>query len=99
MEQVANVRVHGTTGERPVDRFGQEAPQLLPLPHRDRVAPFPRDERRVGRGGFVAWEGAYYGMPWTWAGQRVQVAATATTVELWANAERLAVDPRALRSG
>jgi transposase len=31
-DQVANVRIHGTTGKRPVDLFEQEKKQLQPLP-------------------------------------------------------------------
>lgn len=99
MDGVANIRIHGTTGERPVDRFAREAPHLLPLPAAERVAPFLREERRVGRDGFVAWERGWYGVPWTWAGQRVQVAATEHLVELWAGATRLAVHPRATHAG
>ena len=83
MESVANVRVHGTTGERPLDRFAREVPHLQPLPGPERVEPFLREERRVGRDGFVAWERGWYGVPWTWAGQRVHVASTESTVELW----------------
>jgi transposase len=99
MDGVANVRVHGTTGERPVDRFVREASPLLPLPSAERVAPFMREERRVGRDGFVAWERGWYGVPWTWAGQAVQVTATEQTVELWVGSTRLAVHPRATRPG
>lgn len=99
MDGVANVRVHGTTGERPVDRFAREAAQLLPLPGRERLAPFLREDRRVGRDGFVAWERGWYGVPWTWAGQSVQVTATEHTVELWAGSTRLAVHPRATHPG
>jgi transposase len=96
-ESVANVRCHGTTGERPVDRFTREQPHLLPVPSRERVQPFLRDERRVGRDGFVAWERAWYGVPWIWAGRTVHIAATESTVEIWNGAERLAVHPRATR--
>jgi transposase len=99
MESVANVRVHGTTGERPLARFAREVPHLRPLPGPERVAPFLREERRVGRDGFVAWERGWYGVPWRWAGQRVHVAATESTVELWAGSARLAVHPRATRPG
>lgn len=99
MDGVANVRVHGTTGERPVDRVTREASQLLPLPSRERLEPFLREERQVGRDGFVVWERGWYGVPWTWAGQRVQVAATESMVELWAGPTRLAVHPRATRPG
>jgi hypothetical protein len=47
----------------------------------------------------VAWERGWYGVPWTWAGQRVQVAATEHLVELWAGSTRLAVHPRATHAG
>jgi len=32
LRDVANVRVHGTTGKRPADLLGQEQPQLQPIP-------------------------------------------------------------------
>jgi len=32
LDTVANVRIHGTTRERPLDRFGEEQPKLLQLP-------------------------------------------------------------------
>ena len=97
-DSVANVRTHGTTGVRPIDSFAHEAPRLLPVPSRDRVAAFLRAQRRVGRDGFVAWEQAWYGVPWRWAGQTVQVAATDRVVEIWSGADRIAVHPRATRS-
>ena len=53
-ETIANVRTHGTTNERPVDRFSREQFHLLPAPSREHVAPFLRDERLIGRDGFVA---------------------------------------------
>jgi transposase len=96
---VAHVRQHGTTGERPLDRLAREQAHLLPVPSRERVQPFLRDERIVGRDGFVAWERAWYGVPWRWAGKPVRVAADAATVEIWSEAERLAVHPRATRPG
>jgi transposase len=96
---IANVRQHGTTGERPVDRLTRELAHLLPVPSRERVQPFLRDERIVGRDGFVAWERAWYGVPWRWAGKTVRVAADVATVEIWDETERLAVHPRATRPG
>jgi transposase len=96
-DTVANVRCHGTTNARPIDRFTQEQAQLLPAPGPGQVAPFLREERLVGRDGFVAWERAWYGVPWRWAGQRVHVAATDTTVEIWDHGDRIAVHPRATR--
>jgi transposase len=98
-ETVANVRVHGTTCERPCDRLQQERPHLKPLPGTERLQTFLRDERRVGRDGFVRWERAAYGVPWAWAGKNVQVQASETVVEIWAGDRRLAVHPRATRPG
>src|SRR5262249_49985218 len=96
---IANVRQHGTTGERPAQRLTREQAHLLPVPHRERVQPFLRDDRIVGRDGFVAWERAWYGVPWRWAGKTVHVAADVATVEIWGEAERLAVHPRPTRPG
>jgi len=98
-ETVANIRVHGTTCERPCDRLQQERPQLKPLPGMERLQSFLRDERRVGRDAFVRWERAAYGVPWTWVGKDVQVQASETVVEIWAGDRRLAVHPRATRPG
>jgi transposase len=39
-DQVANVRIHETTRERPIDRFGRERARLRPLP----AIPFDTDE-------------------------------------------------------
>jgi Mu transposase, C-terminal domain len=61
------------------------------------MQPFLRDKRRFGRDGFEAWERAWYGVPWTWAGQIVHMAASDSTVEIWNGPESLAVQPRATR--
>ena len=53
----------------------------------------------MGRDGYVQWQGAWYGVPWTWAGQGVQVQAEGSLVEVWSGEQRLAMHPRAGRSG
>jgi transposase len=98
-ERVANVRVHGTTGERPVDRLRQERALLRPLPSASSLAVFERADRKVGRDGYVQWERSYYGVEWPWAGQLVQVAANPHVIELWHGEQRLAVHPRATQPG
>jgi transposase len=98
-EEVADPRIHGTTLERPAERLIRERPHLLALPPAERLAPFRREERRVGRDGYVAYERAWYGVPWRWAGATVQVQADAGTVQIWAGEQRLAVHPRAHRPG
>src|SRR5262249_12747988 len=71
----ATPRARGTPHERPPERFPRGREQLQALPSLDRLSAFLREERLVGRDGFVAWERGRYGVPWRWAGQRVQVQA------------------------
>lgn len=98
-DTVANVRVHGTTHERPMDRLVVEQAHLLPVPGPEKLTPFLRENRKVGRDGYVPWERSWYGVNWTWAGQTVQVQAGESIVEIWADDQRLAVHSRATRSG
>ena len=77
----------------------KERAQLLPMPDMGRLAPFLREERKVGRDGYVQWEGAWYGVPWSWVGKAVEVTATNSTVEIWTRDDRLAIHPRARRRG
>ncbi len=99
MDGIANARLHGTTHERPEDRLAQERPSLTPLPTGEQLAPFLREERTVGRDGFVAWDRAWYGVHWRWVGKSVQVQADHELVQLFANDQRLAVHPRATTRG
>lgn len=99
METVADVRVHGTTQERPCDRLQQEHAHLRALPTAERLQPFLREDRQVGRDAYVRWQRSAYGVPWLWVGKTVQVQANEEVVEIWADDRRLAVHPRALRPG
>ena len=97
IEGIANVKIHGTTGERPLDRLVKERPKLHSLPDTDRLGPFLREIRKVQRDGFVAWQGAFYGVPARLAGQDVEVQPRGDTVEIWASDSRVALHPRATR--
>lgn len=97
---VADLRVHGTTHERPADRLRIERECLQPLPGPERLEVFLREERQVGRDGYVQWENAWYGLPWPWKpGQVVQVQPRDGIVELWDGDKRLAVHARATQRG
>ena len=96
---MADLRVHGTTHERPVDRLAIERGSLAPVPGRSRLTVFLREERKVGQDGFVRYGGAWYGVPWTWAGQIVQLDAGQDTVAIFSGEARLALHPRAGHSG
>ena len=96
---VADVRIHGTTHERPLDRLVIEREHLAAVPGRSRLTVFLREERKVGRDGFVRYGGAWYGVPWTWSGQIVQLDAGKDTVTIFSGEERLALHARAGHSG
>jgi transposase len=68
----ADTRIHGTTKRQVAVMFAEERPALGPLP----VEPFRYyrfGDRTVHLNGCVEVEGAYYGAPPGWLGQRVQV--------------------------
>ncbi len=70
MTTVADVRLHGTTHERPADRLATERSSLGPMPAHDRLATFLREKRTVGRDGYVQWGRSWYGVPCQWASLR-----------------------------
>jgi transposase len=70
---VADQRIHGTTHERPAERFERERDVLVvvdlrPAPPRERVV-----TRTVAKDAFVAVETNRYPVPFEWAGQDVTV--------------------------
>ena len=81
-----NERVHQTTHERPVDRWGAEA--LRPVPQGWAWQRFTAEERRVSWDGFVSFDGVLYGLPSrpgepALAGRRVQVGVHHDVLQVW----------------
>jgi len=83
LENVANVRVHGTTGERPIDRFAAaESAALKPLP----AAPFDCaavEVRRADNRCRVSFDGNAYSVPQRCAGKQLTVKAKPDAVLLY----------------
>jgi hypothetical protein len=97
---VAGQRVHGTTKDRPAERFqAVEQAALLPLP------PTPYDlaswkQVVLHRDCYVVFEGAYYSAPYRLVGQRLWIRAGTRTVELFtADHALVATHDRAPRPG
>ncbi len=67
---MADVRVHGTTHERPIDRFVTEAPALLST---DRAPTVPPRRRVVADDYLVSFETNRYSVPFRLIGQEVEV--------------------------
>jgi transposase len=71
----ADRRVHGTTGERPIDRFDQqERVALRPLPTNPLAMREQRHRRTVGNDALVAVDGVFYSVPHRLVRERVDVA-------------------------
>jgi len=83
-----NRRIHGTTGERPIDRLAQE--RLGALPPADRLAKYRFELRKVSRDGFVSFDGVRYGVPWPYSGREVKVREINGFVEIYWEQERIA---------
>jgi transposase len=74
-DQVANVRMHETTRERPIDRFGRERPLLRPLP----AIPFDTDEvvpAVVTPHARIEFDGNRYSTPPQWVRRPVTIRAS-----------------------
>ena len=82
-DAVANERVHGTTGRTPKRMLAIERETLGAMPEIGSLGVYFREDRRVGCDGYVNWDGSWYGVPWTWAGDVVQVGVNAGTVQIW----------------
>jgi len=78
---VADQRVHGTTHERPADRFAREA--LTPLDGRPPYAFAHVRERVVANDALVSIDGSRYSVPAHLAGTTVTVREHATDFTIW----------------
>lgn len=79
LANVADVRVHRETQQRPLDRYAAEQPHLIPLPAQ------PYDTalvlyRVADVEGFVCYQQNDYSVPWRYIGQALPVRITADEV-------------------
>jgi transposase len=81
--EVADVRVHGTTGEAPVVRFRrEEAAALRPLGGRPPFRQVRELVRRVQNDGCVDVDTNHYSVPWTLIGASVSVVVSGGEVRI-----------------
>jgi hypothetical protein len=85
----AGQRIHGTTKERPAERFERvERTALLPLP-RTPYDPATWKQVRVYRDCYVTHAGSYYSVPYRFVGQQVWLRVGARTVQIYSSAHAL----------
>lgn len=87
-------RIHGTTGERPIDRKLKET--LLLLPSYSLYRPFLTVRAKVYRDGYVTYDGVRYGVPWTLCGQEVEIRQAGSYIEIFHHGELAARHNHAL---
>jgi transposase len=83
-DDVANVRLHSTTRQRPIDRFAQESASLRPLPSYE----FDTDEVNsvgVNSHGMIQFDGNRYSVPPQLTGATVMIRANAMHVRVFAD--------------
>jgi transposase len=93
VDTVANVRVHGTTREHPVDRLVRERPYFLPLPS-EREEPYQELSRKVATDFCVAVDTNRYSVPPRHVGQPATVRAYADRLELLVGGQVVAAHQR-----
>ena len=77
MREVADVRVHGTTGEPPIVRFDRdEAGALRPLNGRPSFRQMREVSRQVQSDACVNVDTNHYSVPWRLIGAQVTVAVS-----------------------
>lgn len=96
---VAGRRVHGTTKERPLERFAVEQETLKPLPgHPYDLAVWK--QARVQRDCYITFQNAYYSVPFRLVGQQVWVRGGVQSVSIYTADYRLvATHDRAQKAG
>jgi hypothetical protein len=99
IKRTAGQRIHGTTKERPLDRFQTEQTVLQPLPG------IPYDmavwkQVRLYRDCYLVFEKAYYSAPFRLVGQQLWVRGGVQQVQIYTSDYQLVTThPRAQRPG
>jgi hypothetical protein len=91
----ADERIHGTTGERPRERFEKERDSLGALPERDVVVPARRLVRRVASDALVDVDTARYSVPHRLVKEELEVLVLEEQVVIFRGALEVARHRRA----
>jgi transposase len=97
LEQTANVRLHGTTQQRPCDLFASET--LTPLESMPLYRFLDPVERTANWESMIHFQGSRYSVPPQFAGQAVQVAADAGQIVVRAGDAIIAEHRQATKAG
>jgi hypothetical protein len=90
---VADIRIHGTTHQRPIDRFAAEAPALIATSGQASVLDALVRERIVAEDWLVAIDSNRYSVPCRLIGQTVQVVRAGGVWQIRYRGELVAEHP------
>jgi hypothetical protein len=93
MGEIADVRIHGTTHERPIDRFARDAPLLIPTASQPTFQLEARQLRVVADNYLVSADTNRYSVPFTLIGQPVEVLRRGASVEVFYRGTLVATHP------
>lgn len=82
MREIADVRVHGTTGETPLARFEREATAVKPLPAKAPFLQVRELTRRVHTDACIELDTNRYSVPWRLIGEAVTVVVAERQVRV-----------------
>ena len=92
LEETANSRVHGTTGEVPAERLSRERGNLLPMPGSSYI-PMVSLGRRVSHDGYISYNGNDYSIPEGLVSPEVGLRATLEELRLYQEDKLIATHP------
>jgi transposase len=92
LDQVANPRVHGTTGRVVAEAFAEEQPALLPLPALA-FRSVLKLERRISKDGMISVDGNLYSVPDGTRKRAVEVQVLAQDIRILEAGQLIAVHP------
>lgn len=93
MEEVANVRIHGTLQERPIDRLPAEKPFLHPLPSPEFDCSVIEPVKATKQG-LVQFDANRYSVPSSFSGKPLTLKAGKHEIEIYSDERRVAVHGR-----
>jgi hypothetical protein len=95
MREIADCRIHGSTGDQPITRFAAEAAALRPLAGRMTFQRLREFNRRVQADACVEVDTNAYSVPWRLIGEAVRVTVDAESVQICHGIETVARHRRA----
>lgn len=93
LAEIADVRVHGTTHERPIDRFAGEASALVRTLDQPSFFQALRRERVVADDWLIAIDSNRYSVPWRFIGKTVSVVRVGASWQISYRGEVIAEHP------